>query len=61
MSKVWVNIGLSLDGYMAPEGMAVEHWDTPQYKNWGGKRGAPLAARGALSHALALRAPMRPG
>jgi hypothetical protein len=28
MSKLFVNIGLSLDGYMAPEGMTMEHWDT---------------------------------
>jgi dihydrofolate reductase len=40
MSKVFVNIGLSLDGYMAPEGMAIEHWDTPEYKHWGAKWGA---------------------
>ncbi len=40
MSKVFVNIGLSLDGYMAPEGMAIEHWDRPEYKNWGAKWGA---------------------
>jgi dihydrofolate reductase len=40
MSKVFVNIGLSLDGYMAPEGMTMEHWDTPEYKNWGAKWGA---------------------
>ena len=40
MSKVFVNIGLSLDGYMAPEGMALEHWSTPEYKNWGAKWGA---------------------
>ena len=39
MGKVFVNIGLSLDGYMAPEGMAIEHWDTPEYKNWGAKWG----------------------
>ena len=39
MSKVFVNIGLSLDGYMAPEGMAIEHWSTPEYKNWGAKWG----------------------
>ena len=32
MSKVFVNIALSLDGYMAPEGMALE--------NWGAKWGA---------------------
>lgn len=40
MSKVFVNIGLSLDGYMAPEGMSIEHWDHPEYKNWGAKWGA---------------------
>ena len=40
MSKVFVNIGLSLDGYMAPEGMALEHWSTPEYKNWGAQWGA---------------------
>jgi dihydrofolate reductase len=37
MSKVFVNIGLSLDGYMAPEGMTMEN---PGYKNWGAKWGA---------------------
>ena len=40
MSKVFVNIGLSLDGYMAPEGMTMEHWDRPDYKDWGAKWGA---------------------
>lgn len=40
MSKVFVNIGLSLDGYMAPEGMTLEHWSDPGYKNWGAKWGA---------------------
>ena len=40
MSKVFVNIGLSLDGYMAPEGITMEHWDTPEYKSWGAKWGA---------------------
>ena len=40
MSKVFVNIGLSLDGYMAPEGMTMENWDRPEYKNWGAKWGA---------------------
>ena len=34
MSKVFVNIGLSLDGYMAPEGMTM---GKPEYKNWGAK------------------------
>jgi dihydrofolate reductase len=40
MSKVFVNIGLSLDGYMAPEGMTLEHWEDPGYKNWGAQWGA---------------------
>jgi dihydrofolate reductase len=39
MSKVFANIALSLDGYMAPEGMTMEHWDTPEYKSWGAKWG----------------------
>jgi hypothetical protein len=43
MSKVFVNITLSLDGYMAPEGMTMENWDKPQYKNWGAKWGALMA------------------
>ena len=37
MSKVFVNIALSLDGYMAPEGMTMNN---PEYKNWGAKWGA---------------------
>ena len=37
MSKVFVNIALSLDGYMAPEGMTLEHWGSPEYKDWGAK------------------------
>jgi len=40
VSKVFVNIGLSLDGYMAPEGMTLEHWTAPEYKNWGAKWGS---------------------
>lgn len=39
MTKVFVNIGLSLDGYMAPEGMDLAHWQTPEYQNWGAKWG----------------------
>jgi len=39
MSKVFVNIGLSLDGYMAAEGMTMEN---PGYKNWGAKWGAMM-------------------
>ncbi|MDB5883590.1 MAG: dihydrofolate reductase [Ramlibacter sp.] len=37
MSNVFVNIGLSLDGYMAPDGMTMVN---PGYKNWGAKWGA---------------------
>ena len=37
MSKVFANIGLSLDGYMAPEGMTM---DDPGHMNWGAKWGA---------------------
>lgn len=37
MSKVFVNVGLSLDGYMAPDGMTMNN---PAYKNWGAKWGA---------------------
>ena len=40
MSKVFVNIGLSLDGYMAPEGMTMQN---PGYKNWGAKWGALMS------------------
>jgi dihydrofolate reductase len=43
MTKVFVNIGLSLDGYMAPEGMTLENWGNPEYKNWGAKWGALMA------------------
>jgi dihydrofolate reductase len=43
MSTVFVNIGLSLDGYMAPEGMTIENWDRPEYKNWGAKWGALMS------------------
>ncbi len=37
MSKLFVNIGLSLDGYKAPEAMTMENWGTPEYRNWGAK------------------------
>ena len=40
MSKVFVNIGLSLDGYMAPEGMTMEN---PEYMGWGAKWGAMMS------------------
>ena len=39
MSKVFVNIGLSLDGYLAPEGMTMGQ---PEVRNWGAKWGAMM-------------------
>ena len=48
MSKVFVNIALSLDGYMAPEGMTLENWDNPDYKNWAAKWGALMGWMGDL-------------
>ena len=43
MSKVFVNIAMSLDGYMAPDGMTLENWENPGYKNWGANWGALMA------------------
>lgn len=40
MSKVFVNVGLSLDGYIAPEGMTMEN---PGYRNWGMKWGGLMS------------------
>ncbi|HCM27732.1 MAG: deaminase [Treponema sp. GWB1_62_6] len=37
MAKVFVNVGLSLDGYLAPEGMTLKNWNNPGYKNWAAK------------------------
>lgn len=34
MSRVFVNVGMSLDGYIAPEGMDMAHADDPGYKSW---------------------------
>ncbi|HZF82348.1 MAG TPA: dihydrofolate reductase family protein [Burkholderiaceae bacterium] len=39
MGKVFVTIGLSLDGYMAPEGMRM---DRPEHMGWGAKWGAMM-------------------
>lgn len=41
MSKVFVSISLSLDGYMAPEGMTMANWDRPE--RWAAKWGALMA------------------
>jgi dihydrofolate reductase len=40
MSNVFVSIGLSLDGYLAPEGMTMSD---PGHMNWGAKWGALMA------------------
>lgn len=32
--KVFVNVSMSLDGYVAPEGMEMEHIHDPGYKDW---------------------------
>jgi len=34
MSKVFFSVGMSLDGFMAPEGMDLAHADDPGYKDW---------------------------
>ena len=47
MSKVFVNIGLSLDGYMAPEGMTMSD---PGHMNWGAKWGAMMGWLVGLQH-----------
>ena len=39
MTKVFFDVMSSLDGFMAPEGMDIAHWDDPGYKNWMGKWG----------------------
>ncbi|GIV82046.1 MAG: deaminase [Anaerolineae bacterium] len=41
VSKVFVNIALSLDGYLAPEGMTMENWDKPEL--WADKWGTLMA------------------
>jgi hypothetical protein len=34
MGKVFFSVSMSLDGFMAPEGMVLEHADDPNYKDW---------------------------
>jgi dihydrofolate reductase len=36
-SKVYVAVSMSLDGYIAPEGMDLEHGHDPDYKDWARK------------------------
>jgi dihydrofolate reductase len=37
MSEVFVNVGMTLDGYMAPEGMDIAHADDPEHLGWAAK------------------------
>ena len=34
MSKVFFSVGMSLDGFMAPEGMDLTHADDPNFNDW---------------------------
>ena len=34
MGKVFFSVGMSLDGFMAPEGMDIAYTDDPNYKDW---------------------------
>jgi dihydrofolate reductase len=34
MGKVFFSVGMSLDGFMAPEGMDLTHADDPSYNDW---------------------------
>lgn len=43
MSRVFVSVSMSLDGFLAPEGMTLENWDRPDYKDWGAKWGALMS------------------
>jgi dihydrofolate reductase len=40
MSKVFVSVAMSLDGFMAPEGMTMHN---PGFRNWGAKWGALMS------------------
>jgi dihydrofolate reductase len=50
VNKVFANIALSFDGYMTPEGMTMEHWDDPGFKDWGAKWGALMSWLIGLEH-----------
>jgi dihydrofolate reductase len=39
MSKVFFSVSVSLDGYLAPPGMDLEHAGDPSYQDWGGQWG----------------------
>ena len=39
MSKVFFSVSVSLDGYLVPPGMDVEHASDPKHENWGAQWG----------------------
>ena len=39
MSKVFFSVSVSLDGYLAPPGMDLEHASTPTHEDWGAQWG----------------------
>ena len=39
MSKVFFSVSVSLDGYLAPPGMDIEHASDPTYDDWGAQWG----------------------
>lgn len=39
MSKVFCSVSVSLDGYLAPPGMDLEHAGDPSYEDWGAQWG----------------------
>jgi dihydrofolate reductase len=54
VTKVFVSIASSLDGYMVPAGMTLEHWEDPGYLDWGAKWGALMAWLLPLAHFRAM-------
>lgn len=34
MSKVFFSVAMTLDGFIAPEGMDLTHADDPNFKHW---------------------------
>jgi dihydrofolate reductase len=39
MSKVFFSVSMSLDGYLVPPGMDLEHAEDPSFENWGAQWG----------------------
>lgn len=52
MSIVFAQLAMSLDGYIAPEGMTLDNWDNPGYQDWGAKWGALMAWLSGQDHFL---------